>query len=68
MMQYTYFVGQMVRTAGRFPSQSGARMYQIVRLLPPTAGDDVPRYRVRSVPDGVEWVVAQDRLKVIVFD
>jgi hypothetical protein len=43
-------------------------MYQIVRLLPPTAGDDVPRYRVRSVPDGVEWVVAQDRLRVILFD
>jgi hypothetical protein len=61
-MQYAFIVGQTVRAKSRFPGRVRAAMYRIVRLLPP-ADDEMPRYRVRSVEHGVEWVVAQDGIE-----
>jgi hypothetical protein len=61
-MQYAFIVGQTVRAKSRFPGRVRAAMYRIVRLLTP-ADDEMPRYRVRSVEHGVEWVVAQDGIE-----
>jgi hypothetical protein len=61
-MQYTFIVGQVVRARSRVSGRLGARWYRVVRLLPPP-DDEVPRYRVRSIADGGEWVVAQDRIE-----
>jgi hypothetical protein len=61
-MQYAFIVGQAGRAKGRFPDRVRAGMYRIVRLLPP-ADDEMPRYRVRSIEHGVEWVVAQDGIE-----
>jgi hypothetical protein len=61
-MQYAFIVGQTVRAKSRFPGRVRAAMYRIVRLLPP-ADDEMPRYHVRSVEHGVEWVVAQDGIE-----
>jgi len=61
-MQYGYLVGQIVRARGQFSGRAGKRLYQIVRLLPPT-DRELPHYCVRSVLDGVEWVTAQDGIE-----
>jgi hypothetical protein len=61
-MESEYLVGQMVRIKGHFPGRTGKKLYQIVRLLPPT-DDNLPWYCVRSVQDGVEWVAVQDGLE-----
>jgi hypothetical protein len=61
-MQYTFSVGQAVRAKSRFPGRVRAGVYRIVSLLPP-ADDEVPRYRVRSVEHGVEWVVAEEGIE-----
>ena len=58
-MQYTFVVGQAVRARGRFPGRTGVKIFRVAFLLP-VAGDEVPRYRVRSVSDSVEWTVDQD--------
>jgi hypothetical protein len=60
--RYSYLVGQIVRARGQFPGRSGKRLYQVVRLLPP-ADSGPPRYCIRSVLDGVEWVTAQDGIE-----
>jgi hypothetical protein len=60
-MQYVFVVGQAVRAKSRFPGRIGAKRYRILRLLPPD--QQMPSYRVRSIPEGVEWVVAQDRIE-----
>jgi len=63
-MESGFLVGQMVRTKGKFPGRAGKKLYKIVRLLPPS-DDNLPRYSVRSVQDGVEWVAAQEALEPV---
>ena len=60
-MQILFEVGQAVRAKSRLSGRIGTSLYRIVQLLPP-ADREMPLYRVRSIPDGVEWVVAQDRI------
>ena len=61
-MHYTYRVGQIVRAKSMIRERPQVILYQITRLLPPEA-DEIPCYRVRNVSDGVEWVVAQNRIE-----
>jgi hypothetical protein len=58
-----YLVGQLVRAKGRFVGRTGKKLYMVVRLLPAPA-HDMPCYCVRSVPDGVEWIAAQDEIEL----
>jgi len=61
-MQYAFSVGEIVRAKSSFQGRTCAERYQVVCLLPPTDGE-LPCYQIRSVRDGVEWVVAQDRIE-----
>ena len=61
-MQHTYWIGQIVRGRGRAWGRPRVTGYKVTRLLPGPA-DELPLYRVRSLPDGVEWVIAQHRLE-----
>lgn len=61
-MQYTYLVGQIVRAKSRLRDRPRVALYQVTRLLPSEL-DATPCYQVRSLQDGVEWVIAQDRLE-----
>jgi hypothetical protein len=60
-MQHMFNVGQAVRARSHLSGQVGTSVYRIVQLLPPSI-HQVPLCRVKSIPDGVEWVVAQDRI------
>ena len=60
-MQYVFILGQLVQGKSALSGRIGTSAYRIVKLLPPV--DHVmPLYRVRSIPDGVEWIVSEDRI------
>lgn len=61
-MQYDYSIGETVRAIGGRASQVRAKVYEIVRAFP-SGADEMPWYRVRSLSDGVEWTVRQDRIE-----
>ncbi len=60
-MQYMFILGQAVQGKSGLSGRIGTSVYRIVQLLPP-ADHVMPLYRVRGVPDGVEWIVAEDRI------
>ena len=60
-MQYMFSIGQVVQGKSSLSGRIGTSVYRIVQLLP-TADPVMPLYRVRSIPHGIEWIVAQDRI------
>lgn len=60
-MTHKYRLGQMVRfQAARFADRTGARIYEVVRLLPETNGEFA--YRIKGADEATERAVGEHEI------
>jgi hypothetical protein len=60
-MTHKYRVGQLVKLqASRLANRTGARVYEVVRLLPETNGE--LSYRIKGVTESTERAVAEHEI------
>jgi hypothetical protein len=65
-MEHAFSIGQVVRARGRVWDRPRVAVYMVIRLLPRAgAVDSGAYYQVRSIPNGVEWIVAEDRIELV---
>jgi hypothetical protein len=64
-MRHAFSIGQVVRARGRVWDRPRVAVYMVTRLLPRARGLDFACYQVRSIPDGVEWIVAEDGIEPV---